>query len=318
MSATAEEELQGLVYDNLRQIRLVNSVTLSCAAFVAYDILTNLDREIPLIWRYYHDIGNGEHASWRRRARHILVQTLFVFGRYYALVYLVYKAYFYYFLIGGSLPYTTLVNIILAIRLNALYRILHGTQGLRKYQVFLACVAIAEFVESNPRRLQAEFTTAAVTAAWMVQRAIKPPGGIAWPGCSLSDNPNTALTIPAWATAFLVATIFLGLTLRLLYSSMKLQFRHFGDFTISNIKEKIRNIQPITRTLVRDSVLIYFPPMNTKSGELTAHRLNLGIMVASVPIMAILATSAIATITLPIIPAVCSFCVSSVRSMLIS
>ncbi|KAI6164237.1 hypothetical protein EDD17DRAFT_1806548 [Pisolithus thermaeus] len=331
MSATAEEELQGLVYDNLRQIRLVNSVTLSCAAFVAYDILTNLDREIPLIWRYYHDIGNGEHASWRRRARHILVQTLFVFGRYYALVYLVvlfvvnshqglsvshefYKAYFYYFLIGGSLPYTTLVNIILAIRLNALYRILHGTQGLRKYQVFLACVAIAEFV--------AEFTTAAVTAAWMVQRAIKPPGGIAWPGCSLSDNPNTALTIPAWATAFLVATIFLGLTLRLLYSSMKLQFRHFGDFTISNIKEKIRNIQPITRTLVRDSVLIYFPmlgrPMNTKSGELTAHRLNLGIMVASVPIMAILATSAIATITLPIIPAVCSFCVSSVRSMLIS
>ncbi|KAI6164234.1 hypothetical protein EDD17DRAFT_1755328 [Pisolithus thermaeus] len=88
MSATEEEELQ-VLYDNLRQMRLVNNVMLSCAAFVAYDILTNLDREIPLIWRYCHDIGNDERTSWRRRARHILVQTLFVFGRYYALLYLV-------------------------------------------------------------------------------------------------------------------------------------------------------------------------------------------------------------------------------------
>ncbi|KAI6144867.1 hypothetical protein EDD17DRAFT_1654653 [Pisolithus thermaeus] len=76
---------------------------------------------------------------------------------------------------------------------------------------------------------------------------------------------------------------------------MKLKFRHFGDFTISNIKEKNRNIQPITLTLVRDSVLIYFP--------------MLGILVASVPIMVVY-NSAIATVTLPMIPAVYSFCAS--------
>ncbi|KAI6117562.1 hypothetical protein EDD16DRAFT_1587573 [Pisolithus croceorrhizus] len=148
-------------------------------------------------------------------------------------------------------------------------------------------------------------------AVWMVQRVVEPPAGVPWPGCSVSQNPNNALTLPAWFTAILVATIFLGLTLRLLYSSMKLKFRHFGDFTISNIKEKNRNIQPITLTLVRDSVLIYFP-----KDQLT-HHLNPGILVASVPIMVVY-NSAIATVTLPMIPAVYSFCVSSVRSILIS
>ncbi|KAI6164240.1 hypothetical protein EDD17DRAFT_382850 [Pisolithus thermaeus] len=131
---------------------------------------------------------------------------------------------------------------------------------------------------------------------WMVQRVVEPPAGVPWPGCSLSESPNTALTLPAWVTAILVATIFLGLTLRLLYSSMKLKFGHFGDFTVSNIKEKIRNIQPITLTLVRDSVLIYFP--------------MLGILVASVPIMVVYESAVIATVTLPIIPAVYSFSAS--------
>ncbi|KAI6100800.1 hypothetical protein EV401DRAFT_854473 [Pisolithus croceorrhizus] len=70
-------------------IRLVNNVALSCAAFVTYDILTNLDKEITFIWRYYPHTDNGGHTSWHHRARHILVQTLFVFGRYYALLYLV-------------------------------------------------------------------------------------------------------------------------------------------------------------------------------------------------------------------------------------
>ncbi|KIO09437.1 hypothetical protein M404DRAFT_996280 [Pisolithus tinctorius Marx 270] len=88
MSATAEEELQ-VLYDNLRQIRLVNYVTLSCTAFLVYDISTNLDREVPLIWRYYRNTNiNNEYISWRSRVRRALVQTLFLFGRYYALFYL--------------------------------------------------------------------------------------------------------------------------------------------------------------------------------------------------------------------------------------
>ncbi|KAI6021945.1 hypothetical protein EDC04DRAFT_2731727 [Pisolithus marmoratus] len=87
MSTTAAEELQAL-YDDLYQIRVVNYVTISCVAFLVHDILTNLDKEIPLIWRYYHNTSYDEHMSWRGRARRILVQTLFVFGRYYAPLYL--------------------------------------------------------------------------------------------------------------------------------------------------------------------------------------------------------------------------------------
>ncbi|KIK24782.1 hypothetical protein PISMIDRAFT_677877 [Pisolithus microcarpus 441] len=65
-----------------------NPATVSCLAFLVYDILTNLDKEIPLIWRYYHNTDGDEHIPWRGRARRILVQTLFIFGRYYAPLYL--------------------------------------------------------------------------------------------------------------------------------------------------------------------------------------------------------------------------------------
>ncbi|KAI6121863.1 hypothetical protein F5141DRAFT_1092923 [Pisolithus sp. B1] len=132
-----------------------------------------------------------------------------------------------------------------------MYQIFYGTEGLRKRQVFLASVVITELV--------AVIIVCATTATWVEKRVIKPPAGIPWPGCMLSENPNTALTIPAWIISILVSTIFLGLTLRLIYSSMKLRFSRFGDFTISNIKEEIRNMQTVTLTLVRDSVLFYFP-----------------------------------------------------------
>ncbi|KIK24969.1 hypothetical protein PISMIDRAFT_677759 [Pisolithus microcarpus 441] len=280
MSTAAEEELQAL-YDNLWQIRIVNYVTISCVAFLVYDIFTNLDREVPLIWRYYNNADNDERVSWRGRARRILVQTLFVFGRYYALLYLACKVFYYYCTFGGEILYTTLVNIILVIRLNAMYQIFYGKNGLRRHQVFLASVV-------------AEFIVCIITVTWIQKRVIEPPAGIPWPGCMLSEDPNTALTLPGWGIAILVATIFLGLTLRLLYSSMRLRFERFGDFTISNIKREIRNIQPMTLTMIRDSVLFYFPGR---------------VLVASVPVTALYRT-ALATVTAPIILALYSFCAS--------
>lgn len=301
MSATEEEELQAL-YDSLRQIRLVNYVTISCVALLVHDILTNLDREIPLIWRYYHNTNYEEHTSWRGRARRTLVQALFIFGRYYALFYLVgyfavnnhqgfsvpfCKVYYYYLTFGGEILYSALVNVILVIRLNAMYQIFHGKEGLRKHQIFLASVVIIESL--------AEIIVCIISVSWIQKRVVEPPAGIPWPGCMLSEDPNVALTLPAWIISIIVATIFLGLTLHLLYSSMKWRFKHFRDITISNIKEEIQNIQPMTRTLVRDSVLFYFPMF--------------GILVASVPVTAIYRT-ALATVTAPIILALYSFCAS--------
>ncbi|KAI6157960.1 hypothetical protein BKA82DRAFT_265504 [Pisolithus tinctorius] len=111
----------------------------------------------------------------------------------------------------------------------------------------------------------------------MERRVVEPPAGIPWPGCMLSGPPNSARTLPAWIIAILVATIFLGLTLYLLYS------------------KEIRNIQPVTLALVRDSVLFYFPMF--------------GILIASVPLVVIYRT-ALANVTAPIILALYSFCAS--------
>lgn len=129
----------------------------------------------------------------------------------------------------------------------------------------------------------------------MEKRVVEPPAGIPWQGCMLSEDANPALSLPACIMAILVATIFLGLMLHLLRSSMRMRLKHFRDFTISNIKEEIRNVQPITLTLVRDSVLFYFPMF--------------GILVSTVPLIALYRTT-IVTVTAPIIIAIYSFCAS--------
>ncbi|KAI5986932.1 hypothetical protein EDD15DRAFT_2372996 [Pisolithus albus] len=271
MSTTVEEELQALS-QYLSQARVVNNVTIACAAFLVYDILINLDKEIPLIWRYYHR-ADDEFMSWRHRARRTLIQALFIFGRYYAPLFLVCKAYFYYLVFGGGgVVYSALVNIILVIRLNALYRIFYGTRGLRKLQVFLVTVVISEkwFFVSTPTLIFyhsynqfkfwfTEFSIWSIIVTWMEGKVLEAPPGISLPGCMLTQFPNTTLSIPAWTVAILVATIFLVLTLYMLYSSTKLKLQGLGGLTISNIKAEIRNIQPITQTLVRDSVLFYTP-----------------------------------------------------------
>ncbi|KAI6165994.1 hypothetical protein EDD17DRAFT_1549993 [Pisolithus thermaeus] len=174
-----------------------------------------------------------------------------------------------------------LVNTILVVRFNAIFQTFYGIEGLRKYQVFLASLA--------------NIIICATTATWMETRVVEPPAGFPWPGCMLSQYPNTALTIPA---------------------CMKLKFRSFGDITIHNIKEEIRNIKPVTLTLVRDSVLFYFPMFGKSAKAKGASTCrancvprNLGILVASVPVMALYHTD-LANVTIPIIIALYSFCAS--------
>ncbi|KAI6033321.1 hypothetical protein EDC04DRAFT_2214774 [Pisolithus marmoratus] len=118
-----------------------------------------------------------------------------------------------------------------------------------------------------------ELSVCTAITIWMQTRVVEPPAGVPWPGCMLRENPNTSLTLPAWIIAILVATIFLGLTLRLLYSSMK----------------------PMTLMLVKDSVLFYFPMF--------------GVLVASVVVMAKYRTD-LSNVTVPVYVALYSFCAS--------
>ncbi|KAI6042303.1 hypothetical protein EDC04DRAFT_3139279 [Pisolithus marmoratus] len=299
--STTEEQLP-LLFTALYQIRVLNYVTLSSAAFLVYDVLINLDKEVchvtfqsttsrarlhlaqvHFIWRYYHNTDETP-ISWPYRLRRILVQALFIFGRYYGLLYLVVyfvvynhyglsvslyainigsvwrtltvssgscQGFYYYYILAGEILYTTLVNIILVMRLNALYRVVYGMEGLKKYQFFLAAVVITELV--------IELSTSISAATWSHDKVVEPPAGVPWPGCLLSESPNNTLMLPGWIVAILVATTLFGLTLHLLFSSMRWRLKSFRDLTISNIKEEIRSIQPTTQMLIRDSVLFYIP-----------------------------------------------------------
>ncbi|KIO00467.1 hypothetical protein M404DRAFT_1003900 [Pisolithus tinctorius Marx 270] len=266
MSTVPEQELQ-VVYTTLYQIRLVNYVTLSSATLLAYDILTNLDKEISFIWRYYHNADEPyAFVPWNRRLRRMVIQGVCIFSRYYGLFYLIVyfavynhesfsvpvcRGFYYYTIFVGGILYTTLVNVIVVMRLSVFYRTFYGVEGLQKYQFFLAGVVSFEYL--------VELIMSILSAIWVRDRVVEPPAGVPWPGCVLSENPGDALVLPTWIIAILVATALFGCTLHLVFSSMRRRLRSFRDFTISSIREEIESLQPISQILVRDAVLFYIP-----------------------------------------------------------
>ncbi|KAI6043757.1 hypothetical protein EDC04DRAFT_642185 [Pisolithus marmoratus] len=139
-----------------------------------------------------------------------------------------------------------------------------------------------------------ELSTSISAATWSHNKVVEPPAGVPWPGCLLSESPNNRLMLPGWIVAILVATTLFGLTLHLLFSSMRWRLKSFRDLTISNIKEEIRSIQPTTQMLIRDSVLFYIP--------------ILAMLVASVVVVSTVHNSLLVNITCPIVLALYSFC----------
>ncbi|KAI6043755.1 hypothetical protein EDC04DRAFT_642218 [Pisolithus marmoratus] len=75
---------------------------------------------------------------------------------------------------------------------------------------------------------------------------------------------------------------------------MRWRLRRFKDFTISNIKEEIRSIQPTTLMLIKDGVLFYIPMVV--------------MLVASVVVMSRVHHSFFTDITVPFLMALYSFC----------
>ncbi|KAI6046806.1 hypothetical protein EDC04DRAFT_3136321 [Pisolithus marmoratus] len=130
-------------------------------------------------------------------------------------------------------------------RLNALYQVVCDMEGLQKYQFFLAAMIIIEFVVCGKLHLT-------LRHADLTRKIIEPPAGVPLPGCMLSESPSDTLILPGWPTPF-------GLTLHLLFSSMRWQLKSFRDFTISSMKEEIWSTQQTTLVLIRDGVLFYIP-----------------------------------------------------------
>ncbi|KAF9227067.1 hypothetical protein BS17DRAFT_806333 [Gyrodon lividus] len=246
-------ETQALI-TMMEQIRICNYVTISALAFTLYDIVTNLDKEIDLVWKYRRNDGNDPHVLTYIKVLHIFVQVLFIFGRYYGLVFLtvvfavnnatglsisVCKLYYYYVILAGAVLYGPTVNFILAVRLDAMYRFPNGApnSGFRK---LLTCLVIGDFL--------VEFTICVIIALRTAAEVVRPSPWVSWPGCILSSEMTPSLTLVSWLTALLVSTIFCAMTLNRVFREKEFKF---------SLKE-MKTMQPTLTIVVRDGVSFYF------------------------------------------------------------
>ncbi|KIJ60056.1 hypothetical protein HYDPIDRAFT_32630 [Hydnomerulius pinastri MD-312] len=252
-----EQEVKALIV-TLEQIRICNNVTISAVAFMLYDIATNLDKEISLVWTYRqdqdqdHGVTTREHIPACKKIRRVIVQFLFIFGRYYGLVFLILM-----FSVNNStglsvalqailqLPdpvsagevlYTTAVDVILAMRLDALYKLSGGTHK-RRYRSLLASLVIGDIL--------VDFGICIVMAVRTQTEVVSPPPGVPWRGCMTSSQYTPALTLTSWLTSLLVATIFCAMTLKNALPGREWSFRAMSRY------------QPMLKVFLRDGVLFY-------------------------------------------------------------
>ncbi|THH08424.1 hypothetical protein EW145_g2711 [Phellinidium pouzarii] len=177
-AAQAVEQLVTAVDQN----RKVTYISTSALAFVAYDIITMLSMEIELIWK----------AKWS------IPKVLYIFARYYGIIYLIEhffwklsvnesfsscRHYFLFYSFGGDFLFTTVVNLILMLRIGALYK-----YNRRVIYVLIAMVLV---------ELVVELYVTAKSALLASRGAYVSPPGIPLTGCLSSVEINAILLICA-------------------------------------------------------------------------------------------------------------------------
>ncbi|KDR65769.1 hypothetical protein GALMADRAFT_284123 [Galerina marginata CBS 339.88] len=136
-----QNPLQAL-YDALRLTRDANYSLAAAVTFLVFDIFMTLSDEVKYIW--------GSRWSFPK--------FLYLMGRYYGLIYLVIrlgvethsnlsvpvcKAYYWYYVMGGDILFTTIVNVIFVLRIYALYG--------RSRKVLLVFVVLCLGCLTNPQ-----------------------------------------------------------------------------------------------------------------------------------------------------------------------
>ncbi|KAF8720301.1 hypothetical protein AX14_011059 [Amanita brunnescens Koide BX004] len=135
--------------------------------------------------------------------------------------------------LGGSIIFYTISNVILLLRLYALYNRDHKTRRL----------------------IPGQFTTDLYAAIRVtigdVGAIIAPPFGLPWPGC-FESRFNTRYTLVAWIPLLIIATVYFVMTLshfiRMIHTSNR-----FGRQRLSDIW----HISPLLTAFVRDGTVFY-------------------------------------------------------------
>jgi len=176
MSLQIEEEIAEL-FTTVEQLRLHNYLSVACLTILLYDCITSLNAEVKYIWK----------SKWT------LVKALYIFARYYGLLRTAFifaieastgpsnpmcLAYLWVYSLGGGVLFTTTVNVIFMLRIQALY------DRSIKVWILLISLLVAEFVLEMY-----------LTVTELVQDTVQPfpPLPIALPltGCNISSVVTT-------------------------------------------------------------------------------------------------------------------------------
>ncbi|SJL07986.1 uncharacterized protein ARMOST_11345 [Armillaria ostoyae] len=266
-AATMEAEIRAL-FQVMEQTRMTNYSLLASSMFLVYDIMLNLDKEVQYIWksrrsfpnalyifaRYYSVfynmfVGYGFASSIYLQADNgDSTRTVFAMGNIVGLSIQVRQRlmeltriilplpvkWFYVNILAGDIFFTTVVNIILVMRLNAMYRSV-------KVLVFLILLVIGEFTSQG--ELYGCIKDSIVTA----KEAFLAPLGLPWPGCI--SHTDVKLTLTSWIPCGIVATIFFFMTVTKVLQD--------GRWKLSQLKS-MKRISPLLVSFVRDGAIFYF------------------------------------------------------------
>ncbi|KAL7277612.1 hypothetical protein ACG7TL_008539 [Trametes sanguinea] len=243
-SAAAAAELEAL-FTVLHDTQVVTYSTVGALTWLLYDTLINLYAEITYIWL----------ARWS------LPKVLYIVARYYSIMHLaavlafdvqvglsrvsfvvavltvmvsIYpescRAWLWIYSLAGLVVFTTIVNIILVLRLHAIY------ERDRRVLIFLSIV------------MTCQFTIEMTMTIWGARAKIVDPPIFPWPGC-LADGLRLRT----------LGACLVHLTLPGSVLCLCMTVRKFFQVAVINWDQlKVHGVSPLFRTFVRDGALFFF------------------------------------------------------------
>jgi hypothetical protein len=222
----------------IHQIQVQNYFAVAATAAFAYDVSITFGREVRYIWG----------TKWS------IPKFLFLFARYYGLFHLIsvicialsYRPpkpvctfYWWNYAVGGALVFMAVINVVLVMRIHALYK--------RSTRILIVCIflVIGEFA--------ADLYATTKASLILVKATFSALPGIPIPGC-LATTPSPQYTISAWSVNLFVATTFFALTLAQLTRHLR---DDNGKLELSRMK-KLSVLSPMLGAFFRDGILFFF------------------------------------------------------------
>ncbi|TFK31569.1 hypothetical protein BDQ12DRAFT_729437 [Crucibulum laeve] len=258
---TSPADLLNLLYDTIWQMRMTNYSSVAALTIITYDVISTLPREIEHIWK----------------SRWTFPKVLYLCARYYGIMHVAvvvivttrlhmpisasmptlpvvvhnYR--------GGPIVFATIINIIMLLRVHALYH--HNFKVL----CILIFALLGEF--------SAELFISIKYAILLTRSLFTPPLGLPLTGCLAV--PNTGLTLVAWVPGLVVAAFFFAMTLwKFIDTARKSQkapiwkvreWKTLSPFLVAFIKDGTIFFFLITLTLLVSTILTMAAPNAMKT-----------------------------------------------------